>query len=141
MGGIEARLADRRLRIICLAAIVVVGLGARLLLASMVQHPGHADPAFYYTLATNIAQGRGLVIDYIWHYLGDVDALTHAACDYWPPLTSVIMSVFLSLFGQSFFAAILPAALCGSLLALLAYAVARVYACSALFAATNPPTP
>ena len=134
MEAIEAWLADRRIRMICLIAIVGFALGGRLFLAAKVQHPGHADPAFYYTLANNIVEGRGLVIDYIWHYLGDVETISHAACDYWPPMTSIVISLFFSLFGQSLFSALLPMALSASLLALLTYAVARAYSSSALFA-------
>ncbi|MBC7235916.1 MAG: glycosyltransferase family 39 protein, partial [Chloroflexi bacterium] len=134
MKTIEARLMERRTRRICLFAITTLALGARLPLAALTKHPGHADPAFYYTLATNVAAGRGLVIDYIWHFLGDVSALSHPACDYWPPLAALIMSAPLSVLGRSLFAALLPGVLCGALLALLAYAVARAFSCSPLYA-------
>jgi len=38
----------------------------RLVFASMAQYPGHGDYAFYYTVAENIADGKGFQTDYIW---------------------------------------------------------------------------
>jgi len=46
----------------------------------------HGDIAFYYTLARNLAQGRGFVIDYIWNFWNHPPA-SHLQHDWWMPLT------------------------------------------------------
>jgi hypothetical protein len=114
------------------------GLLLRLPFASRAQHPGHADPSFYYTVAENIVDGRGLQIDYIWHYLNKPETITHASHDYWMPLTSIIISIFMYAFGKSLFVALLPSMLFGLILGGVTYFWSRVYTGSAfvVFSAT-----
>ncbi len=105
--------------IVCIVlATAIIG---RLMLASAAQHPGHGDHAFYYTVAENLADGRGLVIDYIWNYLSGVETISHYSNDYWMPLTSLIISLSLLVLGKSLFAALLPSILVGVALAVVTY--------------------
>lgn len=63
------------------------------------QFPGHADPAFYFSLSENIAAGRGPVIDYIWHFWVPHSDLTHFGPDYWLPLPAYLMALGVKLGG------------------------------------------
>lgn len=75
-----------------LAALVC---GYRVSVAHSARYPGHADPAFSYGVAENIAAGRGPVIDYVWHFLVPDTPLRHYAFDYWLPLPSQLMALVL----------------------------------------------
>ena len=95
-------------------AVVFAGaLGVRLAFARLATFPGHADPAFYYTVARNLISGRGFEIDYIWQFLTMPSAVTHPGNDYWPPLTPLVMSGSMRALGPSMLAALLPAVLMG----------------------------
>lgn len=107
--------------------VLEAALLSRLILASLVQHPGHGDHAFYYTVAENLVDGRGLQIDYIWNYLSAPETITHSSNDYWMPLTSMIIGVSLFVFGKSLFAALLPSILSGLVLFVLVYFFSKIY--------------
>ncbi|MCC7291568.1 MAG: hypothetical protein IT449_05865 [Phycisphaerales bacterium] len=85
----------------------------RLFLARMAKHPGPADYSFYFTVARNLAQGRGPVLDVVGQFLNDPQSLPCYAHDYWMPLASWIMSVFLRAGGDSLFVALIPSMMCG----------------------------
>lgn len=108
-------------------AVLGVGLAIRLVFASQAQHPGHGDLAFYYTVAENIVDGRGLTIDYIWNYMNNPEAITQPSHGFWMPLTSLIMSLSMFMFGKSLLAALLPSILFGLALALPVYFMAKTY--------------
>jgi len=95
----------------------------RLVFCSGIAHPGHADYSYYYTLAENIAQGRGCEIDYIWHYVTIPETVTHYANDYWMPFTSWIISMFFLIFGISLPVSILPSIFAGLILSLITLAI------------------
>ena len=103
--------------------ILVLGFIVRLVAAALAPHPGIADPNHYYNLATNLAEGRGFVIDYIWQYHRLPADVTHPI-DYWMPLPALPPALMLWLAPGSLFAALLPSVLIGTLLATLAYAAA-----------------
>ncbi len=44
------------------------------------RHPGHADAAFYYSVARNLRAGRGPVIDYVWQFLVPHDGPQPRGC-------------------------------------------------------------
>ena len=115
----RASLNSRQLAILIVAFIAAVGL--RLYYASQIVNPGHGDPAYYLSLAKNLASGQGFVIDYIWHFLAPWQSLTHYANDFWMPLTSVIISIFLIVLGKSIFVALLPSIIFGMALAAVTY--------------------
>ena len=68
------------------ALALVVGVALRLQLATASQTPGHGDSAFYYTVAKNIVDGRGLVVDYVVYFFAGLVPITHYAGDFWNPL-------------------------------------------------------
>ncbi len=106
------------------ALVSGVALLPRLLLAAAAHHPGLWDPTHYYLLGRNIYQGRGLVIDYIWHFANNPPAVTHPI-DHWMPLTGVLVAGGLAAGGESVPAALGPFALLGAAQAGLAAWFAR----------------
>ncbi|MFL7868829.1 MAG: ArnT family glycosyltransferase [Anaerolineales bacterium] len=103
------------------------GLGVRLFLAASTHTPGQWDAAFYYTVAKNIVLGRGLVIDYIWHYINGPTPLTHYSSDFWHPLTSYLIALPMSVLGISPFNAILSSIAAGFGIALVSYKLGKVF--------------
>lgn len=93
--------------------VFATALLVRFAFARLAEFPGHADPAFYYTVARNLANGRGFEIDYIWHFRTVPPMITHPGNDYWPPLTTLVMSGSMSALGPSMLAALLPGILMG----------------------------
>jgi 4-amino-4-deoxy-L-arabinose transferase-like glycosyltransferase len=103
--------------------ILTTALVLRLALASFAPHPGISDPNHYYNLGRNVAAGQGFVIDYIYQYHRPPAAVTHPE-DYWMPLPALWPAIGLRLFGNTLWAALIPSAVLGSLLSVLAYGIA-----------------
>lgn len=99
-------------------------LALRLWLAAQMTGPFSADPTHYLLVARNVYAGRGLEVDYVWHYLRPPATITHPI-DYWGPLTSWVIAASLWIAGDSYFAALLPAIVCSLLVAGVTYMLAR----------------
>jgi hypothetical protein len=108
-------------------AVFGAGLATRLIFAGTAKHPGHGDLAFYFTLAENIVDGRGFLIDYIWNYMNNPETITQSSHGFWMPLTSIIISLSMFVFGKSLFVALLPSIMFGLALAVPVYFFARTY--------------
>ncbi|GAB4581117.1 MAG: hypothetical protein Fur0022_38640 [Anaerolineales bacterium] len=106
--------------------VILIALVARLYFAAQLPHPGHGDPAFYFTIIESITSGRGLEIDYIWHYLTAPDAVTHPGADYWMVLASVLMSVPYFVF-RNLFSILVLSSLFGVGIAILTYQFSQTY--------------
>ncbi|MCU0512626.1 MAG: glycosyltransferase family 39 protein, partial [Anaerolineae bacterium] len=120
------------LMLICGAALLL-----RLALLPLLPHPGFADPNYYYHLGEALVQGRGFTLDFIWQYNNPPADIVHPM-DYWMPLNGVIVAAGMALFGVNVAAALLPFALLGALLPLVAFAAVKQFDgadSSALFAA------
>jgi hypothetical protein len=104
--------------------VFALALALRLPFWMDVRHPGHADPAYYVALASNLAAGRGFVIDYVWHFLIPDVNLTHYANDYWMPGPSLVMSVPMLLVGPTAAAAVVSCMVLSAATAALATFVA-----------------
>ena len=128
VAGLVTLIRPYRRILIGAASLLAFGaaLHARLLYARLAEHPGHADEAFYYSVAESLADGRGFVIDYVWQFLTPPPTLTHPSNDYWLPLASVVMAGALAVLGKSVFAALLPGIAAGLLLAPLLYVWSRL---------------
>lgn len=117
----------RRLLIASIIAILSTAFFMRLRLAQMAQFPGHGDYAYYFTVARNIADGRWLQIDYIWHYLNGLPPITHYSTDFWMPLTSILAGLAMLALGKSLFAAILPSIVTGVAICIPTYLIGNAY--------------
>ncbi len=123
------RLASRKLWLAGIISLAILGLALylRVRLARSAQFPGHGDYAFYYTVAYNIASGRWLQVDYIWHYLNGLPPLPHYSSDFWMPLTSILTSLPMLVLGKSLFVALLPPIFAGLALTIPTFALGKAY--------------
>ncbi len=103
------------------AAIFAIAFIIRLILAHKSLHPGHGDNAFYFTLAQNIVNGRGFIIDYIWQYLTIPDNISHNAIEFWMPLSSVIMAAAMAIAGKSLIVALIPGIVSGLIVPIIVF--------------------
>jgi hypothetical protein len=107
-------------------ALVVSGATAyRLASLADARHPGHADAAFYYSVARNLRDGRGPVVDYLWNFLVPHGELTHYAFDHWMPLASYAMAGVMWATGASLQGLLRLTVLLGVALAVTVYPLAR----------------
>jgi hypothetical protein len=116
-----ARLEHRGYWLALGAAALVIGLAVRLQLASLAQTPGHGDSAFYFTVAKNIVEGRGIVVDYVVYFFLGLLPITHYAGDFWNPLAEILLSLPMFLWGKSLFSALLASIAAGIVPALVGY--------------------
>ena len=110
---------------------LLLGVLLRLQLAQFARTPGHGDSAFYYTVATNLVDGRGLVVDYVVYFFNGLVPLTHYSADFWHPLASILLSLPMAWLGKSVFSALLASIAAGLVPALVAYAAGRHFSLSA----------
>src|SRR5690242_17880047 len=83
----------------------------RLAVALVVGQPGFVDAYYYYQVAENWHNGRGLTETTVWNYqaggLFDPVApgnLEHPAFSYWTPLSTLLIIPFFAVFGVSYWA-------------------------------------
>lgn len=105
--------------------VVAVALAVRAVAAAGITFPALDDPAFYFMVASNLAQGRGLVIDAIWSYQVPFEAVAHPSNEYWMPLTSFVLAPALALAGPSYRAAQAVGVVAGTGLVALTFAIVR----------------
>lgn len=92
--------------------------------AVQVKGPLDIDASYYFLAARNLAQGRGLVVEAVWHFFQPPASLPQPAGDLWMPLPSLLMAPAL-LFGSNFHFAQVAQVLLAALLPLLSFRFAR----------------
>ncbi|HET6845994.1 MAG TPA: glycosyltransferase family 39 protein, partial [Anaerolineales bacterium] len=112
---------DTRRWYILATLAAIAGLAMRLQLASLAETPGHGDSAFYFTVAKNIVDGRGVVVDYVVYFFLGLVPLTHYAGDFWNPLAEILLSLPMFVFGKSLFSALLASIAAGMVPPLVAF--------------------
>ena len=126
-----SRAEDTRLWYAIGAVAFIAGIGLRLYLASVAETPGQGDSAFYYTVARNIVDGRGLVVDYVVYFFLGLVPITHYAGDFWNPLAEILISLPMALLGKSVFNALLASIAAGVVPAVVGFAAGRRFSTSA----------
>jgi hypothetical protein len=106
-------------------ALVALGLLARGLTAALLRHPGYLDAAYYYAVARNVAQGRGLTEDFIITYLTTPAQVTHPSNLWWLPGASLLLVPFFWLLGTHWWVALVPNVLLTGTLPALGYWLGR----------------
>lgn len=124
---------DSRIWYIIGALGLLIGLAMRLKLASAWETPGHGDSAFYFTVAKNIADGRGIVVDYVVYFFQGLVPLTRYAGDFWNPLAEILLSLPMLVLGKSLFNALLASIAAGTVTALAAFFAGRRFSGSTRF--------
>ncbi len=127
MGVVEQDGKAQRFWIILFLAGLISGLILRFYLASFAKMPGHGDSAFYFTVAKNIASGRGPVIDYIVYFFSGLLPLPHYAGDFWNPSASFLIAIPLVLFGSTISNALIAPIVAGIVPAIAGYLVGIKY--------------
>jgi len=108
-----------------MVGLFLLALVVRVWLASAVTFPPLDDPAFYLTTARNVAAGRGLMVDALWSYQSQPDAISHPSHEHWMPLPTLLMALSMTLFGPSLSSGQIPGLLLGAALAPLTYLIGR----------------
>jgi hypothetical protein len=121
MGVIEQDRQNHRFWIFLFILGLTVGLVLRFYLASFAKMPGHGDSAFYFTVAKNIANGRGPVIDYIVYFFSGLLPLPHYAGDFWNPTASFLIAIPMVLFGKTISSALIAPIIAGVVPAIAGY--------------------
>jgi hypothetical protein len=114
----------RREALLSALLIFVVALVVRAFVASVIVFPKPEDTAYYYGVARNLVEGRGLVSDALWTFLTPNLVVPHAAFEVWLPLPSFLAAIPMALLGTSFQAAQVSSVLIGAIVPVLAWVLA-----------------
>lgn len=87
--------------------------------------PGHGDISFYVTVARNLAEGRGFVIDYIWNFWAEPAGIPQPSNVWWMPLPSIIAAIGMVLGDGSYVAGQTATIALSSFLPLVVYLLGR----------------
>jgi hypothetical protein len=135
MGVVEETRREQRFWILVFLAGLLAGLILRFHLASFAKMPGHGDSAFYYTVAKNIASGRGPIIDYIVYFFSGLLPLPHYAGDFWNPTASYLIAIPMLVLGKTISAALVAPILAGLVPAVAGFLAGRYYSGSVVVGA------
>ncbi|MBM3985259.1 MAG: hypothetical protein FJ296_06180, partial [Planctomycetes bacterium] len=91
-----------RLDVLLAVALCLVSLAAKLVANQPRTSLNHGDVSFYFTVARNLAEGRGFVIDYIWNFWDHPQGLPTPSNTWWMPLPSLVCAAGMKLFGASY---------------------------------------
>lgn len=127
MGVVNQKTREDCFWILLFLAGLIAGLILRFYLASFAKMPGHGDSAFYYTVAKNIAEGRGPVIDYIVYFFSGLLPLPHYAGDFWNPSASFLIVIPMILFGRTITSALIAPIIAGLVPAVVGYLAGKKY--------------
>jgi Dolichyl-phosphate-mannose-protein mannosyltransferase len=114
----------RREAALTAAGIFVVALLVRVAVAGQIVFPKPEDTAYYFGVARNLVEGRGLVSDALWSYQTPPLGFPRAAFEVWLPLPSFLAAIPMALLGASFAAAQWSAILLGAIVPVLAWRLA-----------------
>lgn len=105
--------------------IFALALAVRVLAAQAVVFPIPEDTAYYYGVARNLVEGRGLVSDALWSYATPPLVLPRPAFEIWLPLPTLLVAPLMALAGSTDFriAQVVPV-LVGALVPVLAWCLA-----------------
>ncbi|MBA3778982.1 MAG: hypothetical protein H0X16_06765 [Chloroflexi bacterium] len=107
------------------AAILLFALIVRLLTLGAMDFPGSEVSAYYFGVARNLLEGRGLVSDAIWTFATEPLVFPRPAFEVWLPLPTFLAAIPMAALGPSFASAQLSTIVVGSFIPPLTWAVAR----------------
>lgn len=106
------------------ALVLLVALLARAFFAAQIVFPKPEDTAYYFGVARNLLEGRGLVSDALWSYATPPLLFPRPAFEVWLPLPTFLAAIPMALFGHGFAAAQISSVLVGSVVPVLAWRLA-----------------
>ncbi|MBF6605800.1 MAG: hypothetical protein IVW53_09500 [Chloroflexi bacterium] len=104
--------------------LFAVALVIRAIVAAAIPFPTPEDTAYYYGVARNLVEGRGLVSDAIWSYQTPPLVFPRPAFEVWLPLPALLAAIPMLLLGTGFHASQVGTVLVGSLVPVLAWRLA-----------------
>ncbi len=104
--------------------IFTIALVVRILAASVVVFPIPEDTAYYFGVARNIVEGRGMVSDALWSYQTPPLVLPRPAFEIWLPLPTLLIAPIMALGGTAFRVSQAMPVIVGSLVPVLAWRLA-----------------
>jgi hypothetical protein len=109
-----------------LTALVVgmVAVAVRVVAAGVVPFPIPEDTAYYYGVARNLLEGRGLISDAAWSFQTPPLTLPRPAFEVWLPLPSFLAAIPMAVLGITFSASQVMPILVGALVPVLAWRLA-----------------
>ncbi len=104
--------------------IFLVALVVRVVFAAQIVFPKPEDTAYYFGVARNLVEGRGLVSDALWSYQTQPLLFPRPAFEVWLPLPSFLAAIPMLLAGASFASAQWAPVVVGALVPVLAWRLA-----------------
>jgi hypothetical protein len=104
--------------------LFLVALAIRSVVASAVPFPTPEDTAYYYGVARNLVEGRGLVSDAIWSFGTPPLEFPRPAFEVWLPLPTFLAAIPMLVLGTGFHAAQVGTVVLGALVPVLAWRLA-----------------
>jgi hypothetical protein len=114
----------RREAVLSAVPIFAIAFVVRAWFASQVPFPELQDAAYYFGVARNLVEGRGLVSDAIWSYQTPPLVFPRPAFEVWLPLPSLLAAIPMALAGATFAASQWSAVIVGALVPVLAWRLA-----------------
>ena len=93
----------------------------------LVRSPGYMDADYYFATARQLSAGHGFSEPFLWNYLDDPEGLPHPSHLYWPPLTSLVAALPMTLTSSNFRLAQVPFFLMAVCLPAVSVALARLF--------------
>ena len=105
--------------------LFVSALLLRAAFAAQIVFPKPEDTAYYFGVARNFLEGRGLVSDALWSYATPPLVFPRPAFEVWLPLPTFLAAIPRTVLGHSFAAAQVSSVLIGAIVPVLAWQLAR----------------
>ena len=115
---------SRREAVLSAGGLFLLALVVRALIASTIPFPTPEDTAYYYGVARNVVEGRGLISDAIWSFQTPPLEFPRPAFEVWLPLPTLLALVPMLVLGTSFHAAQVTTVLIASLVPVLTWRIA-----------------
>ena len=93
--------------------------------AAQIVFPKPEDTAYYFGVARNFLEGRGLVSDALWSYATPPLVFPRPAFEVWLPLPTFLAAIPMAFLGHSFAAAQVSSVLIGAIVPVLGWQLAR----------------
>lgn len=120
-GGAIKSGVGRREALFTAAGIFVLALLVRVWAASLITYPRPEDTAYYFGVARNLVEGRGLISDALWSYATPPLTFPRPAFEVWLPLPSFLAAIPMLIFGPTFGASQWAPTIVGALVPVLAW--------------------
>ena len=105
--------------------LLIAAFAVRAWAAAPIDFPVTEPSAYYWGVARNLVEGRGLVSDALWTYPAGVPTFPRPAFEMWLPLPALLAALPMALLGTSYESAQLSSVVLGALVAPLAWLLGR----------------